>query len=139
MRTYFAYGSNMDERSMASRCPHARAIGPAILRGRRFFITTNGWASVRPDDDSDVHGLLWTLSPADEEALDQWEDVVAGLYTKATLTVTLPGGDAVSALVYVETSIEEGAPAAWYIEAILAAAERLALPAGYVLELRRWA
>lgn len=140
MRLCFAYGSNMDPEGMASRCPGARAIGPAVLRGHRFLIAASGWATVRPDNMSDVYGLLLELSTADEEALDRWEEVATGLYRKISMPVTLLRGERVDALVYVETSAEgEGAPDASYIDCIVAAAERLDLPPDYVHELRRWA
>ena len=46
MTLYFAYGSNMDRLAMKRRCPGARAVGPAVLEGYRFFVGVDGWGSV---------------------------------------------------------------------------------------------
>ena len=48
MKLYFAYGSNMNRAAMTRRCPNARAIGPAMLEGYRFFVGLEGWGSVAP-------------------------------------------------------------------------------------------
>ncbi|MEN9708785.1 MAG: hypothetical protein RIQ68_1193, partial [Pseudomonadota bacterium] len=49
MPLYFAYGSNMDVKAMAERCPRSTALGPARLARHRFFIMDSGWASVCAD------------------------------------------------------------------------------------------
>jgi len=138
MRQYFAYGSNMDDTQMARRCPGARLVGPASLPDHRFFITDNGWASVRPDNSRAVWGLLWQLSPRDEEALDLWEDVENGLYTKELRRIIPRKGEPCEALVYVERSAAKGTPATWYMERILASAARHRLPEDYQLALKEW-
>jgi hypothetical protein len=38
MRYYFAYGSNMDEKQMASRCPGSQLVGRARLLAHSFLI-----------------------------------------------------------------------------------------------------
>jgi hypothetical protein len=138
MRIYFAYGSNMDDTQMARRCPDARLVGPAALPEHRFFITKNGWASVRPDSSHTVWGLLWQLSQRDEDALDLWEDVENGLYTKEARRIIPRKGDPCDALVYVERSIATGIPPAWYMERVVASADRHRLPEDYVQSLRNW-
>jgi Gamma-glutamyl cyclotransferase, AIG2-like len=65
MTLYFAYGSNMDRSAMKRRCPGARAIGPAVLDGYRFFVGRDGWGSVAPSASDVVHGVLWRLTPRD--------------------------------------------------------------------------
>lgn len=134
----FAYGSNMDKGQMSRRCPAARMVGPASLRGHRLFFTRDGWASVRPDSASTVWGVLWEISPVDEASLDLWEDVAHGLYTKEILPITLRKGETVDALVYVASETAEGAPEAWYLELILGAAARHGLPNEHVASLRNW-
>lgn len=138
MRTYFAYGSNMDDTQMARRCPDARLMGPASLPDHRFFITDDGWASVRPDSSQSVWGLLWRLSPRDEDALDLWEDVENGLYTKEVRRIIPRKGEPCAALVYVERSLLKGRPSQWYMERIVASAARHRLPEDYQQFLRSW-
>jgi hypothetical protein len=47
---YFAYGSNMSRGPMAQRCLTARDAGRAVLRGHRFVIMANGFASAAARD-----------------------------------------------------------------------------------------
>ncbi len=123
---------------MALRCPDARILGVAALHGHHFFITTNQWASVRPDDRSMVWGLLWQLSSRDFGTLDRWEDVENGLYTRETRRVIPRKGSPCEAFVYVERSREDGTPRSWYMDRIIASAARHRLPEEYQLTLCAW-
>jgi gamma-glutamylcyclotransferase len=77
--TYFAYGSNLGEAQMRARCPGARPAGRAALRGYRLAFAGYSalWggavATLAPDPRGRVRGVLYDLTPADLEALDQWE------------------------------------------------------------------
>ena len=68
VKLYFAYGMNTNKEEMAYRCPGARALGRAMLSGYRFEFKS--FATVVPDADSQVQGVLWTITDADEAALD---------------------------------------------------------------------
>ena len=137
MPPYFAYGSNMDEAAMRSRCPRARVLGTARLARHRFALMGNGYASVRPDPEADVHGILYELAASDTASLDDYEDVAGGLYVKAVLPVTGGDGAVHDALVYLGTDPTAGrAIHAGYMEDIAAAAEVHALPGAYVAALR---
>ena len=67
-KLYFAYGMNTNRDEMAYRCPTAVALGKAILPGYRFEFKS--FATVVPDADSSVEGVLWTITESDELALD---------------------------------------------------------------------
>ena len=67
---------------MRQRCPGAKMIGTATLRRHRFIIMANGYASVVPASSSEVHGILWRVTPRDLVALDAYEDVAGGLYRR---------------------------------------------------------
>jgi gamma-glutamylcyclotransferase (GGCT)/AIG2-like uncharacterized protein YtfP len=58
--------TNRDE--MAFRCPTAVPMGKAILPGYRFEFKS--FATIVPDADSSVEGVLWTITESDEQALD---------------------------------------------------------------------
>jgi AIG2-like family len=137
MPLYFAYGSNMDRGAMAKRCPASRALGPARLMRHRFFLMESGYASVRRDAAGMVHGLLWDVAFADIPALDAYEEVARGLFVKRVLPVLAAGG-ARRALVYVGASQVPGEPRPGYLEAVLAAASDLGLPAAYRREVAGW-
>jgi gamma-glutamylcyclotransferase (GGCT)/AIG2-like uncharacterized protein YtfP len=67
-KLYFAYGMNTNREEMAYRCPTAVALGKAVLPGYRFEFKS--FATIVPDADSQVEGVLWTITDADEAALD---------------------------------------------------------------------
>lgn len=137
MPLYFAYGSNMDIVAMAKRCPSSKAIGVARLLRHRFVITTDGYASVVRNPRSTVFGLLWDLALADIPALDRYESIGTGLYTKALVPV-VAGQGARKALVYFGTGSDPGQPRAGYMESVIEAARAVPLPDAYVRELMQW-
>jgi gamma-glutamylcyclotransferase len=67
-KLYFAYGMNTNRDEMAFRCPTAVPMGKAILPGYRFEFKS--FATIVPDADSSVEGVLWTITESDESALD---------------------------------------------------------------------
>ncbi len=137
MPLYFAYGANMDVCAMAQRCPTARAIGRARLPRHRFFITSDGYASIARDPRATVHGLLWEVGLSDIRALDRFEEVERGLYVKLTQPVIAEAGPR-RALLYVARATEAGAPRPGYLESVLASAQAAGLPASYRTELARF-
>ncbi len=134
MPLYFAYGSNMDRVAMAERCPRSVAVGLARLPRHRAFITADGYFSIVRDPKRTVQGLLWDVPFADIPALDRYESVSSGLYTKISQPVIIEGGSK-RALVYVGRSGKPGKPKPGYLEGVLAAARDLGLPGDYLHEL----
>ena len=138
MPLYFAYGSNMDEAALQRRCPKARALGLARLVRHRFVLMPNGYASVRRDPVSDVHGVLFDLALSDVRPLDRYEDVDRGLYTKVIQPVVRHKGLPVQALLYVgaaagpSAGAGQGAAEAGYMAGVVAAARAVGLPPAYV-------
>lgn len=137
MPLYFAYGSNMDQRAMLSRCPHSRPFGPARLMRHRFFVMEEGYASVMRDPRRVVWGLVWDLALADVPAVDRYESLSTGLYAKSLQSVLTAQGPR-RAMVYLGRSAKPGAPRTGYMESVLEAAERAELPAEYRRELETW-
>jgi hypothetical protein len=137
MPLYFAYGSNMDLAAMEARCPISRPVGLARLVRYRFFVTTDGYASVMRDPRRTVWGLLWDLALADVPALDRWESLQTGLYTKTVQPVLTVQGPR-RALIYIARATRPGQPKPDYIEGVVAAAEAVGVPEGYRRELELW-
>ena len=131
MPLYFAYGSNMDSAAMAERCPGSRAIGIARLVRHRFLINADGYATVVRDPRGTVHGLLWDLALKDVPALDRYEGVAQGLYSKVIQSVLTAQGPR-RALVYIGRSAQPGMPKPGYLEGVIAAAQAAGLPAAYI-------
>ena len=123
MPAYFAYGANMDRAAMAQRCPRSKAQGTASLDNYALAIMNEGWLTITPAPGLLVHGVLWDLDEADLPALDAFEDVPGGLYSKAVLTV-----GAVQALVYIGTNCGPGPPRPDYLAAVISAAQDWGLP-----------
>ncbi len=132
----FAYGSNMSLEPMRQRCPGARVLGLATLPQHRFVIMANGYASVVPNPSREVHGILWRINPRDLAALDAYEDVAGGLYSREMLPV-ISNGRPMVALVYVGAERREGAPRAGYMESVVQAARENGLPGDYIEGLAR--
>lgn len=120
MHLYFAFGSNLSLRQMKTRCPNSERIGIAVLADYRWGISCRGYANVYPSQDDAVYGVLYTLTPTDEENLDRYEGVAIGSYNKVELEVMLQevddGSEKVKrALVYIDPREEEGHPRREYI------------------------
>ncbi|QIF05574.1 gamma-glutamylcyclotransferase family protein [Roseimicrobium sp. ORNL1] len=131
MRFYFAYGSNMWDEQMKKRCPQHRKVGHAVLPGYRWIITTRGYASVFPSPGDEVEGVLFEVSPTDEDALDGFEGVSSGSYLKVEMTVRCENQDK-TALVYVDPITKEGTPKQEYIMRINAGLKDARLSDAYV-------
>ena len=134
MTLYFAYGSNMDRRQMARRCPGATVLGTITLDGWRFSINQRGVANILPDPAGRLVGLLWSLGAGHEAVLDDYVGVDDGHFVREWLD--LPGHG--QALVYIATDSNIGRPRPGYLERILAAAKAEDLPGWYVEELAGW-
>ena len=139
-RPYLAYGSNLWTPQMAERCPTAHPLGTMVVPGWRFRIIRAGWATVIPDTDSSdtrsvVYGLVWSLTAADEQALDGYEGVGEGEYVKATWTLPHFG----PTLVYIASDDAPGRPEPWYLERIVRGATLAGFPDDYIADLNQWA
>jgi cation transport regulator ChaC len=137
MTLHFAYGSNMDRAAMARRCPGAVALGRTILDNHRFIITADGYASVQRAPGEQVHGVLWRLTPRDLAALNAYEGLDSGLYTRVMMPVR-SDERRVSAMVYLGRSRREGKPKPGYMESVIDAARAAHLPLAYIQHLQRW-
>lgn len=95
---YFAYGSNLCTYSMSQRCPAARPVGTAMLMDWRM--TFRGVADVEPAPGEIAYGAVWQITRKCEDALDRYEGVSGGFYSKEYMTVETESGPQ-EALVYV--------------------------------------
>jgi AIG2-like family len=137
MVPYFAYGSNMSAKLMRRRCPEAVAVGPARLVGWRFVVTRDGFASIVRDPGEAVYGVLWQLSPRDTAALNAYESLDSGLYSRRVLPVRR-NERITPAVVYMARSRTRGRARAGYQRVVVDAAREWGLPERYVRALERW-
>lgn len=137
-RKYFAYGSNMDPRQMECRCPGSVPLGIYRLIGYRFIINNCGVATIVPDENGEVVGIVWSINEEHELTLDKKEGVAKGTYFKETVRVWAETGVEVEALVYIASESEPGSPREGYLEKILFGAHHFELPEEYISELESW-
>lgn len=137
MPLYFAYGSNMDRGAMARCCPASKPVGVGRLMRHRFFIFDEGYASVIRDPQRAVWGLVWDLALADVAALDRYESLSTGLYTKVVQPIVTDKGPR-RAVVYIGRSAKPGNPKPGYMEGIVGAAIEAELPQDYIQGLKGW-
>lgn len=101
-KLYVAYGSNLHLEQMADRCPTAKVVGAAILKGRRLLFRGyrgGAVATVEAHKGGGVPVLVWEITPDDEAALDRYEGWPF-LYRKETVRIQL-NGKRTSAMVYI--------------------------------------
>lgn len=77
---YWAYGSNLNLRQMARRCPRAKSAGTFYVTGAKLVF--RGVADVVMEEGALCPGGLWKITAECERALDQYEGVGSGLYVK---------------------------------------------------------
>lgn len=121
MKYYVAYGSNLNKRQMAYRCPHSTPVCAAELRGYELLFKgskTGSYATVEPKEGSSVPVGLWLIDKADEKNLDRYEGYPT-FYYKKDVVVHTPDGPR-SAMVYIMHEDHPiGQPTEHYIDVCL--------------------
>ena len=124
-KLYFAYGSNINLKQMAYRCPDAHMVSPIILENYELLFRGNtrgnGVATIAPKEGGQVHGLLWRITPACEQSLDLYGGYPR-LYEKEQVTVRDSEGKQLTVMAYVMTGDERWMsptmPSAFYYRGI---------------------
>ena len=107
---YFAYGSNMNRAHMQQRCPGVTHIEKFQLEGFRLVFKYH--ADIIPAEGGTVHGGLWKITEAHEEALDTYEgypDYYGKYYQDGVMFYRMREG--------YEKNFE--APSKWYLKTII--------------------
>lgn len=133
---YFAYGSNMCEEQMTTRCPSAVFVGSAALPGyrRAFPLYSSRWsgfvAGLVPEPGGCVEGVLYEMSQKDLDTLDHYEGVEEGRYRRARVTVLLHNRSRATVWTYLSRADadEEGLPSQEYIDKLIKGAKEHNLP-----------
>ncbi|MFV1961946.1 MAG: GNAT family N-acetyltransferase [Acidimicrobiia bacterium] len=131
---YFAYGSNLWPPQLRSRCPSAREVGSAVLKGWAPVYdkpSTDGSAklSIVEEEGARVHGALYEIDEAERSALDHAEPG----YQPVLVNVTRASGESSDALTYHWAGDPVSrAPYDWYLSMVLMGAHHNGLPDDYV-------
>lgn len=133
---YFAYGSNMNHKQMAERCPNSKFIKKVFLEGYRFVydgvssFRKGAVANIIESKDEIVWGALFEINSNDLAALDCCEGYPKA-YNRKEINVAGAGHETYKAITYFRTGKQEGAPSAEYREIIKQGAKDCRLPEGY--------
>lgn len=138
---YFAYGSNMLPARLLARCPSARLIGPARVRGYSLRFWKHGMdgsaKATLVEGPGTCAGALFALDRADLPALDRAEGAGRG-YDRHEGVRVVHAGRQITASSYVAPRPRAGLRAFdWYLALVLAGARLHDLPATHQDALRR--
>lgn len=134
-KLYLAYGSNLNKRQMAVRCPDAKPVGAAMIYG--WELCFRGVADiVKSNDPNMVLPVgLWEITPPDEYALDVYEgyrpkNPRQGLYDKIKVA---------GIMTYQMTRRDIARPSNQYFNTILEGYHDFGLDTSYLYDAAGWA
>lgn len=143
---YFAYGSNMNQEQLLARGAKPKVVAAAKLADHQlaFFDYSGVWdgaeETVLPAPGHDVWGVVYELSPADRERLDNAQDARldgSGAYFHSPVKVTDQEGKVYTVLLYKKNKLgDPRKPSQEYLNFIVQGAVDRLLPSGYVETLR---
>ena len=121
---YFAYGSNLNRKQMAQRCPESEPRFRAVLPNYKLIFTgwsrqwRSGTASVKPFQGEKVPGAVYELSERDLRLLDRHEGYPT-LHDRMNVLTITEDGEAVRAVTYIKRDqSEETRPTMEYLAVI---------------------
>lgn len=134
-RLYLAYGSNLNKRQMAQRCPTAKPVGAAMIYG--WELCFRGVADIIKSKDPQMvlPVGIWEIEPADEYALDTYEGYRPdkpreGLYDKIKVA---------GIMTYQMTRRDIAAPGITYFNTILEGYHDFGLDTNHLYDAAGWA
>lgn len=123
---YLAYGSNLNVRQMALRCPAAKAVGTAVIKDYELLFKgskSGAYLTIEPKAGAEVPVAVWSVEPADEQRLDVYEGFPTFYYkTELDLPVKYFSGKTVVRKAFVYIMHEErplGLPSGVYVQTCL--------------------
>lgn len=123
---YLAYGSNLNLRQMALRCPTAKAVGTAVIKGYELLFKgskTGAYLTIEPKIGAEVPVAVWAVETSDELNLDRYEGYPTFYYkTEFDLPVRYFSGKKVVRTAFVYIMHEErllGLPSGSYVRTCL--------------------
>ncbi len=123
---YLAYGSNLNDRQMAWRCPTAKAIGTAVIKDYELLFKgskTGAYLTIEPKVGAEVPVAVWSVELNDELNLDRYEGFPAFYYkTEFELPMRYFSGKTVVRTAFVYIMHEDrplGLPSGSYVRTCL--------------------
>ena len=129
----------MNFAQMHYRCEGAIYIGRARLDDWSYYINYNGYAGIEISSGSQVFGCLWLLDQNHLKALDNYEAVEEGFYTRIEVLVfDEQSFTKKEAIVYLSNNRKYGKPAPNYQNEVIEGAGHVGLPEDYIQKLLKW-
>lgn len=132
----WAFGSNLNMRAMQERCPKAEPLEPLYLPNG--LLVFRGVADVegKTDERKIVAGGLWKVTPECIRALDRYEGVSSGLYSKKYLVIKIRGE--IKAVLFYKMENERGIMPPWdaYFDVIAEGYRDFGLDERFLLDAR---
>ena len=136
---YFAYGSNLSQQQMLRRTGSIPPSKVARLDHyqfafRRVLQGSDVYATIIPQENSAVYGVVYRCSPLAISRLDQFEGVSENCYQRKSVQVTGLDGEIFTSEVYIgqDFSEESAYPSSSYWASIRTGANEHGLPLEYI-------
>jgi len=146
---YFSYGSNMDIKSMKTRCPDSIFLGIGYLENHSLAFTSHikererTGADIVFKDGEKVWGIIYKLSENDLKLLDN-NKIYPKVYNRKQITISLYSKPNIQQLNYVwiyeiidKTLLTEKADKK-YINLLCEAAIKHDFPSHYIIQLQNY-
>lgn len=121
-KLYVAYGSNLNIKQMAYRCPTATLVGTGVIENYELQfkgMPTGAYATIAPCKGKSVPVAVWDIKPIDEMRLDRYEGYPSH-YFKQDIPVKMNNGEELSAMVYImDLKQKFGLPSSNYYYTVL--------------------
>lgn len=145
-RYYFAFGSNLDNDQMSSRCPHAILVGPAKVHGWRLEFGgfsmrwRGGTATIAQYPDSETWGAVYEIDNHCVRKLDRFETVKLHFYHHRLLDCHMKDGQVIQAYTYIKnkSKTKTRLPSYRYINQIEVCAEKCGVLRSYIKSLSKF-
>ncbi len=135
----FAYGADMGSAAVEGLLGRRVVARRALLRGFRLAFTTmsedweGGIADIVKDEEAEVEGVVFDLSPEDELRLGFAEGLEGGPYRRRRVPVELEDGEEGEAVAReVASKRPHIPPSPTYLDAMVSAATERGLSEGYI-------
>ena len=123
-RYYLAYGSNLNVRQMAYRCPMAKAVGTAVIDGYELLFKgskTGAYLTIEPKCGASVPVAVWEVTAGDERSLNRYEGYPVFYYKKkmAVNVTEFKSGKTQECVAFVYIMHEDrpiGVPTKYYVD-----------------------
>jgi len=134
---YFAYGSNLNHRQMAERCPDSKFLERVYLDDYRFIYDKgcDWWrtcGNIVESKGDIVWGGLFEISDNDLKNLDKYEQYAKGLYDRKIFELKDEDGESIKAISYFRETKVEANPCEEYQNTVLVGAKDCGLPEDYI-------